>query len=171
MKKILYGIGIVVCVLIVFQAGMFVGFRKAEFSFRGGDNYYRAFEGGNRNKGMMGGFFDRKPFSNAHGAMGEIISIQGNSIIIEGVDGIEKEILVMNDTVVKKLRDTIVLSEVSVGEIIVVVGAPNDNGQVVARLIRILPPPPDFIGQGTSTESVKKFTAKLATSTKSQNIK
>jgi hypothetical protein len=40
--KILAVLGVVIIELIVFQSGIFVGYHKAAFSFRMGDNYYRA---------------------------------------------------------------------------------------------------------------------------------
>ena len=40
--RALIAIGLVLIVLVVFQAGVYIGVRKAGLSFRMGDDYYRA---------------------------------------------------------------------------------------------------------------------------------
>ena len=69
---VLFSIGAIVLALAVFQLGMFVGFRKAAFSFRWGEDYYRTFGGGRKPMEMgmkRDGLFD------SHGATGKIIKI------------------------------------------------------------------------------------------------
>jgi hypothetical protein len=98
-RKVMLVLGGVVVFLLVFQAGQFIGFRKASFSYRSGDNYYRAFGGGRDNewgeRGMMGGMrgMFQGDFPGAHGAVGKVLSVQGASFIMETPDGVERSVL------------------------------------------------------------------------------
>ena len=51
-KGALYGIGFTLIILLIFQAGIFIGYRKAAFSYRWGENHYQTF-GGPRGREMM----------------------------------------------------------------------------------------------------------------------
>ena len=62
----------VVIILSAFQAGMFVGYRKAAFSYKMGDKYYRQTLGGNRHGGPLN-LPDDLPGGN--GAVGKIVNI------------------------------------------------------------------------------------------------
>ena len=136
-KGILYGIGIVVLALLIFQAGMFVGFRRAEFSYRWGDTYYRTF--GGRPGGMMMGMHTDRDFPNTHGVIGKIVKISLPIIVISGNDKIEKSVVIGNDTQIVQFRSELKPSDLTVGEYVVVVGAPNDASQIDAELIRVVP--------------------------------
>ena len=128
-----------IAVLLIFNIGMNVGFRKAGFSYKWGDNYHKNFAG------PKGGFladFGHDDFIQAHGVFGQIIKIDGSSVIINGNDKTEKIILINNDTIIRRFRDSLKLSDLKVNDYLVVIGQPNEAGQIEARLIRLLPPPP-----------------------------
>lgn len=138
-KWIICGILSLIVLLFVFKIGMFVGSKRADFAFRWGENYHKNFAG------PRGGFFNEfsgKDFIDAHGIFGQIIKIDGQTIVIEGQDNVEKIILVKEDTTIRSLRDNIKLSDLKVNDYIVVIGDPNDAGQIEAKLIRVVPPPP-----------------------------
>lgn len=139
-KTILYGLVIFTGVLVIFQAGVMVGYHKARFSYGRIDNYNKAF--GSR-KGMPK-MMIMNDFSDAHGAAGKIIRVALPTVIIEDRDGTEKTILLTKSTLIRELRDTASTSSLKEGEFIIVVGSPNDKAQVVASLIRLLPPPPNL---------------------------
>ena len=124
-----------VVALFIFQAGVFVGYRKAIFTSELGDNYYRAFAP--NNQGMMGG--DNIP--GGHGAVGKVVKISLPTFIIEGPDNIEKQVLLTDDTIIRHFKNTISQNDIKVGDYVVVIGSPDQNGQVEAKLIRLLPPP------------------------------
>jgi len=130
-------IGLVV-LLMVFRLGMFVGFRKAGFSYNWGDNYHRNFAG------PRGGFNDimGNDFIEANGAFGQIIKIDGQTIVTKGNNDAEKVILTTDKTVIKKLKDMVKITDLKVDDNIVVIGEPNNAGQIVAKLIRIMPAMP-----------------------------
>lgn len=139
-QGILVGIGIAIVVLLIFQAGMFMGYRKAAFAYRFGDNYYRAF--GDRGPRpfqvpVRGGFIE------AHGAVGKVVSVNLPTFIVMGPDNVEKVILIMDDSIVRRSDTEILPSDIKVDDFTVVLGTPNDNSQVEAKLIRILPFPPE----------------------------
>lgn len=127
-------------VLAIFQAGVFVGFHKASFLFRGGDNFYRAF--GEREGQMGSKMIFRDEFSGGHGALGRIVRINLPILVVIGPDNIEKTVLTNDKTEVRQFRDASSLDKLSVDQHITVLGTPNDDGQIVAKFIRIIPPPP-----------------------------
>jgi len=123
---------------IIFRLGMAVGFYKAGFSYRWGENYHRNF-GGPR-AGFLGDFFGRDLIE-SHGTVGKIIKVEPPSIIIDGKDGIEKDIVIKDDTAVKKMHETIAAKDLKIDDFVVVVGSPNNAGQIEAKLIRVMPSP------------------------------
>lgn len=148
------GVGVLIIALVIFQAGVFVGFHRAGFSYHMGDNYYRAFgqEGASWQRGGMMG----RGFTNAHGATGRIIRIALPTIIVESPDLVEKIILTNDDTEFRSPIGAVSAGDLKPNDAIIVIGSPNDNGEIVARLIRILPPPPGY-----------KFNTQTATNTMS----
>jgi len=138
-KIVLYGIGGFILLLLAFKTGMVVGFRKADFSYRWGENYHRNFAG--PRGGFFKDFFDRN-FIDAHGTFGQIIKIDGSTLIIKGHNDVEKMILINDNTVIKRLKETIKIFDLKVDDYIVVIGEPNAAGQIEAKLIRVLPQSP-----------------------------
>ncbi len=122
--------------LLIFQAGMYAGYRKAAFSYGMGAAYYNVFEG------QPGGNFPRGGFVEAHGAAGKIISIHLPTFVLEGPDNLEKVILIDDDTEIRRFRAVASSSDLAAGDFVIVIGEPNDEAEVTAKLIRILPPPP-----------------------------
>jgi hypothetical protein len=150
-RRTLFIIGGIILTLVIFQAGMFVGERRAAFSYRFGDNYFRNFGEHEGRHGALGIEREGK-FPEAHGAMGKILSITPPTLVTLGRDNIEKVILINDKTVIKHFRDEATLADLRVDDFIVVIGAPNDASQIAAKFIRILPPPPNFTtNNSTST--------------------
>jgi len=137
-KWIIAVFGSIVIALVIFQAGMFVGFTKAGFSFRTGEQYFRQMNG-RMDDQFMG--MNRGDFENSHGATGKIISIKLPSIIVADKDGVEKTIIISTSTDIKKFKDSIKAGDLKINDFIVVVGDSDDNAQVEAHLIRIMPDP------------------------------
>ncbi|MBI3442287.1 MAG: hypothetical protein HY007_00760 [Candidatus Sungbacteria bacterium] len=145
--KIFAGIGIVIAALLIFQAGMFVGYRKAAFSYRWGQDYYHTF--GGRRKNFLAGM-DRGEFPSAHGTIGKIIKIDLPTFVIEGQDKTEQVVLTNDQTTVRRFRETIKPADLKPDDYVVVIGDPNDTSQIEARLIRLMPfPPAAMMGTGT----------------------
>ena len=142
-RRILWTLAIIVVALTIFQAGIFMGYRKASFSYRLGDNYERMF-GIPPHPGMMspGDFlgFPHGEFTSEYGTTGTIIKINLPTIIVEGNDKIEKVVTVNGKTIIRQFRNDISAQDLNVGESVVVIGSPNSAAQIEAKLIRILPP-------------------------------
>jgi len=133
---ILYGVGIVIVIVLIFSAGVSVGFRKASFGRAWGENYERNF-------GMMPNRppFGKDNFPNAHGAAGEIIKVELPILIVQDRENTEKVILIADDTKIQKMREDVKIDELKINDFVVIIGSPNDKGQIEAKFIRIMPMP------------------------------
>jgi len=123
--------------LLIFKAGLLVGERKCGFSIRWNDNYHRNFVF--QRPGIRPGLMMDNDLLAASGANGQIIKIDGNTIIVRGLNNVEKSVVVNDQTVIIRFRDAINVKDLSLGEEAVVIGEPNQSGQVVAKFIRVLP--------------------------------
>lgn len=133
---VLIGIGIVIVAILIFSAGVSVGFHKASFGRAWGENYERNF--GMKPGNMM---FGKDNFPNSHGTIGKIIKIETPTMIVQDKDNIEKVILVKEDTQIQKAREIITINDLKIDDHIVVIGNPNEEGQIEAKFIRIIPSP------------------------------
>lgn len=134
-NKILKLAGVIIILLVVFGAGMFVGTKKANFSFRWAENYHRNFGG------PRGGFFgpiNGRDFIDAHGVFGQIIKIDGSTLIVSGRDNTEKIVLIKDDTTINGPQNNLKLADLKVNDYIVIIGNPNNAGQIEAKLIRLM---------------------------------
>jgi len=139
LQVIIISIAGLIVLAFVFGLGVSVGIKKADFSFRWADQYHKNF--GGPQGGFLGDIRGRE-FMDANGVFGQILKIDGQTITISGRNNVEKNILVGEKTKIVYQRDNIKLSELKVGDSVVVIGEPNDKGQIQAGLIRIMPPPP-----------------------------
>jgi hypothetical protein len=138
-------VGVIIIALVSFSAGVGVGFHKARFSYKFGENYERNFVGGpfqgpgmmeRGSRGMMDDF-EGRGFRNGHGIAGTIISVANNQIVIKDRDGQENTISVSDKTLIKQGQNTISINDLKNDEQIVVMGRPGDNGTINADLIRV----------------------------------
>lgn len=142
LKLIIIGLAAFIIILLALGIGMRIGTGKARFSCHWAENYHRNF--GGPKTGFMQDWrqFPGGDFIEGHGSIGEIIKINENDFVIKDRGNTEKIILVEKDTVINRLRETIKLTDLKVGDYAVIIGSPNDSGQIIAKLIRILPTPP-----------------------------
>jgi len=136
-RGILIGIGVMLIVIVIFQAGVFVGFRKAAFSYQLGDNYYKTFRG-SRPVDMIG--VDGGNVPGGHGAVGKIVRIALPTIIIADEDNVEKIVLIGSSTMIKRFDQTISPEELQADDFVIIIGAPNKESIIHAKLIRLVPP-------------------------------
>ncbi|MDP2967500.1 MAG: hypothetical protein Q8N87_03785 [bacterium] len=139
LKRIIIGVAIFVVIVLIFGAGMFVGGMKARFSYRWAENYHENF-GGPRG-GFLGNWRNLPPFPGefieSRGTFGEIIKVNDSDLVVKGQGNTEKVILITEKTAIEKGRETIKKDELKVGDSIVIIGSPNDKGQIEAKLIRL----------------------------------
>jgi len=140
LKIILYIIGFLVIATLIFRMGMIAGVEKASFGRNWGDNYSENFGMMKNGPRMMMDDFDN--FPNPHGAIGKIIKIDAGSVIVLDIkDNTEKAVLVSSDTIIKLARENVSLNDLKVNDSVIIIGSPNDSGQIEAKLIRIMPNP------------------------------
>ena len=137
-KGILIGITIAVVVITIFEAGVFVGFRKSSFACKLGENYYRALRGG-KPMAIMG--MDNDNIPGGHGATGKIVKITLPTLMVADDDNVEKTVIISSSTMIKRFDQTITASDIKQDEYAVVLGSPDSSSRINARFIRILPPP------------------------------
>ena len=169
---VLGGVAVLTILSGVFSMGVEVGFHKAEFSRRFGENYYRNFGGNENGRVMMRGFGDKGPIldrnlPSAHGTAGEVLDINAQGVTVMDRDGVEKSVVVNEKTLIKSLRDTIKLSDLKTGDFVTVMGRPNNQGQIEASLVRVMPAPQDnvsIIKTETKKEAIGVGTTSAAAS-------
>ncbi len=130
----LWIIGGLVVMLLIFGAGMAVGYRRGIFASRFGQDYYINFRGPVSGVGMMMG---GAPPLNQHGTVGTVIDITSSTIDTKDPNGNEEFIAIDGNTVIREMNRTISLSDINPGDGIAVIGEPNGSGQILARFIRI----------------------------------
>ncbi len=126
-------------VVLVFNTGMKVGMSKAEYSYYWAESYHKNF-GGPRD-GFLGdwrsGPLSSGDFIEGHGVFGEIVQIDNTGFVIKGRGDVEKVIIITQDTIIQKAKKAVKKEELKIGNQIVVIGSPNEEGQTEAKLIRI----------------------------------
>lgn len=144
LKWVIVGLAIFAALVLVFGAGVFVGEMKARFSYRWAESYHKNFGG------PQGGFMAGLPvplppsgdFIEGHGTFGEIIKINDTDFVIKGQGDVEKVVSIGGSTIISAGRKTIKKDDLKVGDRVVVIGSPDEEGQIEAKLIRIMPSSP-----------------------------
>jgi len=141
-KKVVWTIAIILGLAVfiaVFSLGIFVGYHKARFSYDWSEQYDRNFGGPRR--GIIGRSEPGPNFPEAHGIAGPIIKIDSNSLVIKGLKNIEMVVNVNSQTTIRNSNQNIKITDLKVGDNVVIIGEPNASGQIDASFIRILPFP------------------------------
>lgn len=142
-KSVLLTLGGCACIIAVFHVGVLVGYKKAMYSGHFGDNYERIFMGHRRNfmgenRGMWG-HMDRPDFMGAHGLTGTILQVDGQTLILKDTNNTERSIVFSSSTAIRRMNENISVSNISTGTRAVIIGSPDEQGNIEAKLIRILP--------------------------------
>ena len=137
-RRVLSGLGVLLIALLIFHAGVSIGSRR-HFQGRGGPGFgFRA----------APGFFEvRMPrgfIQNGHGTVGTVESVSTSSIMVDTRDGSSQTVLLTDATVIRSGGGDASSTAVSVGQQVIVLGTPNDDGSISANLIRSLPSPLDI---------------------------
>ncbi|MCX6781134.1 MAG: hypothetical protein NT003_03430 [Candidatus Magasanikbacteria bacterium] len=158
--KVVAGILLALIVLLgIFQLGLFVGYRKAKSSYDWADSYRGMMSGRNGGRGgmMRSGFmrqFRGDDFSNGQGVAGSVVKMSATGLVVTGADGIEIIVNGAPRTIIVSGRDAVKLTDVKVGEIVVVMGAPERDGSIDATIIRLMGIAPTS-ATGTATTTTK----------------
>jgi len=140
LRQVILALAIVAGIFLVFATGVAVGYHKASFSYSWGENYHRNF-GGPREGFFftMRAPFGPNDFANSHGTFGTIANITLPTFIVQGERDVEKAVLVRGDTAIRRFMEQATSSDLKVGDRVVVIGEPNAEGRIVAKLIRVMP--------------------------------
>ena len=143
-KRVLWVVGIAIVASFIFHAGMFVGYHKASFSYRWGDNFHRTFGRPDHhfgNQKSFGADFVRNGFTEGYGVAGKVIRVELPTVIVLGSDGVEKIVRVGDTTAIRHFRDTVKASDLRVDDFVTVIGAPNQASEIEAKFIRVMSEP------------------------------
>lgn len=137
-SKIMAGLAVILISMIIFQAGFFVGYHKASFINKWDNRYL-----GNAKypKSAYSPFMmmRRGDEINPHGALGQIVSINLPTFMVKGPNRAEITVNINSDTSIRKMRDEASSSDLIIGQNVVIIGEPSNDGDINAKLIRILP--------------------------------
>lgn len=83
-----------------------------------------------------------------HGMVGQVeqINLSERSIVVVTADGTRRRVLLRDDTVLERYGERVELGGVKAGERVVVIGAPDEEGRIIARAIRLLGKPREKAG-------------------------
>lgn len=137
-SAIILSIAVFIILLFVFGLGFFAGSKRADFSFKWAEQYHKNF-GGPREGFLMPMTNPRNEFIDSNGTVGEIIKVDETSLVVKGRENVEKIIIVSENTTIVSQRNNIKITELKAGDNIIVMGRPNNEGQIEADFIRIMP--------------------------------
>ncbi len=129
-RKIILGVGIALIAILIFHAGVVVGMHRharGEFGV---------------SRGPGGFFIARMPhgfIEDGHGAVGVINSVTKTSFKLQGRDGSVQTVLISDTTVVRSFDGDASTSALKKGARVIVLGAPDYNGDISAHLVQIVP--------------------------------
>ncbi len=147
-RRLIIWTGVIILLLLSFQGGVFVGFHKASMGFMVDQRYERAY-GNHIKSGPFG--IPNDDFPEAHGAIGRVLSVHLPTIIVEDKNT-EKIVRIAPDTIIRKNRVKISEAQITTSDFVVVIGEPNDQQEINAKFIRMIPPPAGYVGKSTSTQ-------------------
>ncbi len=148
--KVIYCVGIIGIAFLIFRIGVFVGEKKEAFKNAWRDHYMENFDMSSR-PNFNSQKIDTHP--NSHGAIGKIISVQLPTILVSDKNSVEKSIEIDSDAKIINGNETITAQDLKVNDFVVIIGLPNDKGQIDAKFIRIIPSPETL--PGTSIDANK----------------
>lgn len=124
--------------MIIFQAGFFVGYHKASF-INNWDNRYLGNSKYPRSAYSPFMMMRRGDEINPHGALGQIISINLPKLMVKGPNRAEITASINSDTSIRRMREEASSSDLTIGQNVIIIGEPSNDGEIDAKLIRILP--------------------------------
>ena len=132
-------LSVVLALAVVFWIGMVVGYRKAEFSYHFSDRYFRVFGGQNNSRFGIVGMMNTDDLIGGHGTVGKVVSVNLPTIVVSDRNGVEQTVTVKDDTTFRSARSMVASTTVTAGDSVVIIGNPDSNGRIVAKLVRIMP--------------------------------
>jgi len=134
-KAIAYLLAIFLGVVLIFEAGVAVGYHRAQFSERWSAGFARD----SRDPGSFFAVFQHDPDEpNPHGTIGQVVSVHMPEVLVKGQSSPEQIVIVGPRTQVRLFRGNGTSTDIQSGQQVIVIGEPDDQGQIQASFIRIL---------------------------------
>ncbi|MGH7141679.1 MAG: hypothetical protein ACREGH_03545 [Minisyncoccia bacterium] len=153
-RRVLWIIGGIIAVLIVFEAGLLVGGRHARLQ------YFTGFGAGLGPWGTAPGAPHVRVAILGHGAAGVVSSIALPTVQLVGRDGVKEAVAIASTTRVFRqgagTDATSTAAEIRPGDFVVVIGKPGPGNTVDAQFVRILPTASTSLS-GTTTKHAYLF--------------
>lgn len=80
--------------------------------------------------------FERRP--GPHGALGEVLRVEGDKVIVRNRFGVERTLCITPKTIIERGRRHISLGDIREGERVIAIGSPQPDGSIQIRIIRVL---------------------------------
>lgn len=135
LRSTIIALAVGIGMLGAFTVGVGVGVRQARHFDRWVDTYPQKFRGPETKMFFRAGVPDMLP--GAHGVFGRVVSVAEPSFIVEGRDGFEQEVVAMPGTFIRIGRGEGSFVDIVPDRETAVFGAPNGEGQIEAKLIRV----------------------------------
>jgi hypothetical protein len=149
-KAVIFGLCALLFAAIIFQAGIAVGYHRAAFSYNWNNAY---FQGTRDPHSPFAAFMMRDADDpNPHGTIGQVVSVRLPEVMIKGRDTPEQIVVIGPTTAIRRFHEIGTTTDLSTGQQVIVIGSPDDKGQIQASFIRIMPPLP---GTASSSSSIK----------------
>jgi len=137
-SRIVIALGFLAAVLFVFWAGTQIGYRRAMYSFRWSDNYSKQFAPPFSPFGFDPG---KDAIISSNGAFGSVAAVRLPDIVVKGRGEVEKVVVVNSRTVIRRFHAAATSTDIRVGDTVLVLGEPDQEGRITASLVRIVPAP------------------------------
>lgn len=137
LKKLLVTMACLVLALLIFQAGIYIGYRKAQLSYQWGENYHRVFGG------PRGGFLQDlsgDDFVPGYGLVGTVIKLDGSTLIIKSTNDVERAVTLTDDTTIRRGTNNIGPRDIKTNTAVTIISAPNGDGTLQAKFVRVFDP-------------------------------
>jgi len=135
-----WGVGILsglIILILVLALGINIGRHEERFTRDWAQNYPGNF-GGPKSFSLQINPGDRPV--QPHGLFGAVISkaTDNKSIVVKGDRDVEKTVLLDDSTIIEKAMNTLKAADLKVNDSVIVIGEPNQQGQIDAKLIRVI---------------------------------
>lgn len=134
-------LGILLALLLasfIFEGGVFVGYHRAAFRYEWNRNYFR---GVNDPHSVWAPFSRGSELPMAHGALGQIVSVELPEVMIKGRQTPEQIIMIGPTTQIRRFHETATTTDLAPGQQVIIIGSPDTEGRIEASFVRILPSP------------------------------
>lgn len=139
LQRLLTVLGILIVLIALFTAGVAVGERKFRHLSGLCMNYDKM---RSPRHGSRGPFpFAPPMLPSTHGVFGKVLSISDQGLVVQGKDDIEQDVLITSSTMIRIGDKTGTAADIQPDIDASVFGAPNNQGQIEATLIRLFTRP------------------------------